>query len=69
MLTEGSAANTVLKNLAKEGNYEAIHALEGLQHFVNYRKFRQGLAEADIRPEFKSAFLSTIQKFAKTDAH
>lgn len=68
MLTEGSAANTVLKNLAKEGNYEAIHALEGLQHFVNYRKFRQGLAEADIRPEFKSAFLSTIQKFAKSDA-
>lgn len=68
MLTEGSAANNVLKNLAKEGNYEAIHALEGLQHFVNYRKFRQGLAEADIRPEFKSAFLSTIQKFAKSDA-
>ncbi len=68
MLTEGSAANTVLKNLAKEGNYEAIHALEGLQHFVNYRKFRQGLAEADIRPEFKSAFLSTIQKFSKSDA-
>lgn len=68
LVTPGTIEYAALRNMASEGDARAVHALEGVRHFGNYRDFRVALAEADIPREIKTAFLSTIHNFSRVDA-